>query len=714
MPLSYIARDIDYVPPPGQEVTRLETHHDDLFQTTDLPRRAWNRPLNLPPEDPTLGLCARHCLMDLKRSDFGPRPFSQQFPPDWYLGTYNEVAARGSWCKMCQLIAEACDDIAWPDQADTVMSWVRDVRWRKKASPDNDLDNGVESTETWETLRLAVRSTMIGRAPAFTPFDLVPLGREGEPFQGRRLDEGQIDIDRVMTWLKFCREWHGTAQQSLSESTTVPTFGPFIRLIDLEENCLVERNDIVPYVALSYVWGRVEVFKTREENIDELRIPGGILEKEFLFPRSLRDAMTLARRLGYRYIWIDSICIIQNDDTDTYKNLDKRHQIGQMGKIYQYADLTIVAASGEDANAGLPGVEPGTREAKQKQVKISEDLTIMNRSRAWPDALLRTTWEERGWTYQERILSLRYMYFVDDTVHFQCQQAAWSEDFAAESPDLDLSAADQVVNFSIVPTEVPPTVDLRPNLKFQLKRYPELVGQYTCRNMTFITDRVNGIQGILNVIKDHFFSQDVEFVHGMPTGELLHPGLLWRPRLEPKRIRLDERKGRPLWPSWAWAGWTVPVYYDYGADFSANSTDISLGPDPYFLHLKARVARFRLMIEDRGNEDAVPPLPRVRPTRLTRYAITHATNPDGGSIWLTWSYRRKFVEHELKLISKFIILSDADGFEREELVQAATAEKRAVVNEDPGTDGRVRIERAGVGRMYRDAWDLEWERFELG
>ena len=674
--------------------------------------------------------------MNLKRSDFGPRLVSQELGPDWYLGTFTEVAERGAWCKLCWLVAEACDDIVRRDEADVVMSWVGDVRWKEKA-------------ETWETLRLTVRSTMIGRAPVFTPFDIVPLSKEGELYQGRHLKEGQIDLDRVKTWLRCCREWHGAEcshwmkQQNVSEPIELATFDPFIRLIDLEENCLVEKTNLVPYVALSYVWGRVTVFKTREENIDELRKPGGILEKKPSFPRSLRDAMTMAQRLGYRYIWIDSICIIQDDDTKTYKNLDKKHQIGQMGKIYQYADLTIVAASGENADAGLPGAEPGTRKVKQKEAKISEDLTIMDRSVAWPDALLRTTWEERGWTYQERILSLRYMYFVDGTVHFQCQQAAWSEDFAAESPDLELSAADQVVNFNILPTEVPPTVDLRPNLKFQLRRYPELVGQYTCRNMTYITDRVNGIQGILNVIKDHFFSEDVEFVHGMPTGQLLHAGLLWRPRLEPKRIHVDEKEktNRPLWPSWSWAGWTVPVYYDYGADFSVNintgryQADIILGPDPYFLHLKARVGHFRLMIEDRGDEDAVPPLPRVRPTRLTRYAITHATNPDEGSddewigsIWLTWSYRGRFVEHQLKLISKvtteFIMLSDADRFEREELVEAATAEKRAVVNvmmierkEDPGADGRVRIERAGVGRMYRDVWDQveeEWERFKLG
>lgn len=698
--------------------------------------------------------------MNLKLSDFGPRPFSLELPPEWYLGTYDEVAARGEWCKLCWLVKEGCDDIAWGDECDVVMTWVGDVRFKKPApvkGGESDEKYGVDGggeedmgEGTWETLALRVRSVMIGRMPPFTPFDIVPLSQKGGLWKGRRMKEGgQIDVETVRTWLRCCGSWHGgecshwakQQQQDVKGEGVVAMFEPFIRLIDLEEKCLVERGDLVQYVALSYVWGRVKVFKTLEVDIDNLKIPGGVEKRWSEFPRSIQDAMTLAKRLGYRYIWIDSICIIQDDDTDTYTNLDKRHQIGQMGKIYQYADLTIVAASGEDANAGLPGVEPGTREHKQKEVKISDDLTVMNRSIAWPDALLRTTWEERGWTYQERILSLRYMYFVDGTVHFQCQRATWSEDFAAESPDLELSAADQVVNFSHIPSEVPPPVELRPNLKFQLKRYPELVGQYTCRNMTYIIDRVNGIQGILNVIKDHFFSHDVEFVHGMPTGALLHPGLLWRPRLEPKRIHIDEKKERPLWPSWSWAGWTIPVYYDYGADFSAdNSTggyqaDITLAPDPYFLHLTARVGRFRLMIEDRGNEDAVPSLPRVRPTRLTRYAITHATNPDEerddewiGSIWLTWAYRRKFVEHQLKLISRvtqeFIILSDADKFEREELVQAATAEKRAVVNvmmierkEDLGTDGRVRIERAGVGRMYRDVWDRveeKWERFEMG
>lgn len=142
MPLTYTPRDRDYIPPPGQEVARLETHHDDLFRTTDTPLRAWNRPLDLPPEDATLGLCARHRLMDLKRSDFGPRPFTQQLPPEWHLGTYDEVAARSSWCKLCQLIAEVCNGIAWTDQADIVMSWVGDVRW-KKASPNHDLTDRV-------------------------------------------------------------------------------------------------------------------------------------------------------------------------------------------------------------------------------------------------------------------------------------------------------------------------------------------------------------------------------------------------------------------------------------------------------------------------------------------------------------------------------------------------------------------------------------------
>lgn len=67
-------------------------------------------------------------------------------------------------------------------------------------------------------------------------------------------------------------------------------------------------------------------------------------------PRPANDAMILCKEMGERYLWVDALCIIQDD------SMDKEWQIARIGSIYSSAVFTIVAACGVDADAGLPGV----------------------------------------------------------------------------------------------------------------------------------------------------------------------------------------------------------------------------------------------------------------------------------------------------------------------------------------------------------------------
>jgi hypothetical protein len=71
------------------------------------------------------------------------------------------------------------------------------------------------------------------------------------------------------------------------------------------------------------------------------------------FPRSIQETITFVSELGERYLWIDSLCIVQDDETV------KHGQVMNMEAIYGNASFTIIAAGGEDADAGLPGVVPG-------------------------------------------------------------------------------------------------------------------------------------------------------------------------------------------------------------------------------------------------------------------------------------------------------------------------------------------------------------------
>jgi len=97
------------------------------------------------------------------------------------------------------------------------------------------------------------------------------------------------------------------------------------------------------YTALSHRWGAKHPLTTITANLEEhqRRIP---LEK---LPQTFQDAIELTRRLGIRYIWIDSLCIVQDDASDW------ADESKQMGTIYERSYLTIAATSAPDGDGGL-------------------------------------------------------------------------------------------------------------------------------------------------------------------------------------------------------------------------------------------------------------------------------------------------------------------------------------------------------------------------
>ncbi|KAF2810470.1 HET-domain-containing protein [Mytilinidion resinicola] len=133
-----------------------------------------------------------------------------------------------------------------------------------------------------------------------------------------------------------------------------------------------------------------------------LRLPQNI-------PDIISDAITAAKALGYKWLWVDKYCIDQNDPGD------KHHQINQMDAIYAGADLTIVAALGDR----LPGVGKTPRK-RQPVVRIGNTAVVS--SMGHPHETIRSSkWSTRGWTYQEAVLSLRCLVFTDEQLYFECR-----------------------------------------------------------------------------------------------------------------------------------------------------------------------------------------------------------------------------------------------------------------------------------------------------
>ena len=159
---------------------------------------------------------------------------------------------------------------------------------------------------------------------------------------GRPFDTRQIDIGMVRQWINCCQISHGDH----CSSSELPLPSHQIYLIDVEESCLVLAAAESRYIALSYVWGGTAAIKTTKSNLIYLRRPGSISADvdNLAIPKTIRDAIRLVLLLGERYLWVDSFCVIQ-DDQDT-----KQLYLNSMASIYANAYFTIVAAAGSHAD----------------------------------------------------------------------------------------------------------------------------------------------------------------------------------------------------------------------------------------------------------------------------------------------------------------------------------------------------------------------------
>ncbi|KAF2717514.1 HET-domain-containing protein [Polychaeton citri CBS 116435] len=336
-------------------------------------------------------------------------------------------------------------------------------------------------------------------------------------------------------WPKLLQVPKGTARQSpLIEAKS---YSRNLRVIDVEAKNVITADAECRYVALSYVWGTVDSIRLQRDSREELASIGALARAKV--SRTVRDAMKLTVLLGERYLWIDALCIVQDDEQD------KLIQIEQMDVIYTNSILTLVAASGTDAEAGLPGLEPETRRPNQHIESIG-GLRLVANGPELRQVMASLRWNARGWTFQELALSKRVLCFTPHQCYFLCNAGVQSEDTTLEYP-----AGPNV--FSQEPLDV-----FQLNTRAGLWQcYKEIVNGFSSRSFTCENDVNDGIDGLLNLLST---SEDEAFICGLPE-TLLDSALLWMPD-GPMHERAKHRNGEAF-PSWSWTGWVGPVHYPF-------------------------------------------------------------------------------------------------------------------------------------------------------
>ena len=299
-------------------------------------------------------------------------------------------------------------------------------------------------------------------------------------------------------WLEHCIETHpkchldNTGNDHVPSPPTLPSRILYLDDQNDPQSCrlLITNGARGYYAALSHCWGSLQPLTTRRESLlDHLQ---HILYMKL--PKTFQDAVTVCKELGIMYLWIDSLCILQDDQDDW------RKESAVMGEVYRNSLITISATSAADADGGLFMSRP----SKLDPVPIAYNFgSFQKHSTVYfalhPDEVDSTVdnspLDSRAWITQEWLLSKRVLHYTQASIIWSCCTTTEVEDgetlYSAEQEDLR-SMLVSIANGS------------SPESEFDfVSSWCDIVRSYCSRSLTFDTDKPVAIQGLANLLSTH-------------------------------------------------------------------------------------------------------------------------------------------------------------------------------------------------------------------
>lgn len=351
-------------------------------------------------------------------------------------------------------------------------------------------------------------------------------------FLGRHVDSARTSPQLIKSWIELCQTDHGPlCAVEPGKEFKAMIAEPYFGVIDVNQMQLTQLPPGKRYVALSYTWGDGKPYTTTLDTIRPHTSPGGINRVYHKLPLVIQNAIDLVRKLDENYLWVDSLCIIQ--DSTVHWDLNAKN----MHLVYGNAHLTICAADGKDSSEGLVGIDPAKRRFDQYIEEYSPDVQLMV-SHIAETYIRRSKWNTRAWTFQERLLSKRCLIFTEGRVYFQCRSTAMSEDIVAGKQ------AGWSVELKDAPLQMLRQLQFRP-----IQVYMSSVALYTSRFLGRAGDVEAAFNGLGNRIGKALGGK---LLFGLPNTHF-DWALLWEPKDALQRRVID---GATPFPSWSWCGWS--------------------------------------------------------------------------------------------------------------------------------------------------------------
>ncbi|KAH8596164.1 heterokaryon incompatibility protein-domain-containing protein, partial [Bisporella sp. PMI_857] len=310
------------------------------------------------------------------------------------------------------------------------------------------------------------------------------------------------------------------------------------------------QTEVVKYAALSYCWGSTvegnSQLKTEKSSL-EARLAGIPIE---IMSQPVKDAVRIARALSLRYIWVDALCIVQDDHDDWDK------ESVNMGLIYGHAYVTFCLLGSSFGQEGyldrtISKIDIGFKSSIAPPVcgvyTINDPILFPNYTSTTIDLISldehNSSWPTRGWTFQEYHLSTRLLFFGRSRIHFLCENNQTSEN-AADDRHYDSLFSDIVMS-----QESGNDTTMR-----MYEWWREVLPLYAGRNLTIPKDKLPAISGLAKYVA---VASNDSYLAGLWKGDLLRE-LLWTPTSTALRglkthLQALDSPNPYIAPSWSWA-----------------------------------------------------------------------------------------------------------------------------------------------------------------
>lgn len=403
-------------------------------------------------------------------------------------------------------------------------------------------------------------------------------------------------IQQIKKWLHTCTKdhvdcgAHGGRMIFPPHSTFrlvdvgTPTDGN-IRIVEVRDAGNLQHE----YVTLSYRW-TTEIKRTSLKTENKAKFEQSIPTNDW--PKVYRDAVSIAHQLEVRYLWIDSLCIIQDQREDWLKQADL------MGNIYSSGLLNLAAVEG----SGL--------EVSRNPLRVAPCLLTLqtpgpdSRPIEWlcyrPDdirkAVDRAPLYKRGWCFQERVLSRRSVHFGDQ-LFWECTSLRASEAFPLKVP-----TREEYVDAAIHDIKLDLQTESGPHGDCFHRRWCSVVRCYTPTDLTEPSDRLKALKGIVGAMARRFRLSPTDYLAGLWKPHIAFQ-LLWARESKSYSAAEETHAGQLAnhFPSWSWASCPGEARFIYlhtplskslvRLDEAQASDDAARAVDASFLILRGPLAR---------------------------------------------------------------------------------------------------------------------------